>query len=195
MNTNRQICKVKQQSINFFFFFTVMPADANGPERAMIIVGPGVNGNVQINILTQHGLNPPFINSFLLVYRSQIQTAVQNLYAEFLAINIAPGNFPPYHPPPPPPPPGSSVGQNILPVGQNILPVAGQSYMPTGMSSTSTSAADQSSMLNPSFINSPPSLPPASHSSSWSDIEVVGERPPSTHRHASSSRSESAIQS
>ena len=94
------------QSFHMFlcsYVFVVIPIDPSQPERGLIHVGNGVDGGVRIQIVMQHGLKAPFVCSFLYTNADRIRGAIQQLYAEFLVLNLAPNNN--INPPPPPPPP------------------------------------------------------------------------------------------
>ena len=156
----------------------VIPVDPSQPERGLIHVGSGVPGAVRFQIVNQHGLRPPFVRSFLFTYADRITDSIQQLYTEFLVVNLAPNNN--IVPPPPPPPPGQSplpAGQPPLPVSQPSLPVVQVPVVAVGQvhppADPTPSSPPRPSLLNPPYLQAH-SLPPVS--SSGPDIEVLWER-------------------
>ena len=83
----------------------MIPINPSQPERGLILVGLGVNGGVRVQIIMQHGLQAPFVRSLLYLNADRIRELIQGLYANFLALNMAPNNNNNQPPPPPPPPP------------------------------------------------------------------------------------------
>ena len=155
----------------------VIPVDPSQPERGLIHVGSGVPGAVRFQIVNQHGLRPPFVRSFLFTYADRITDSIQQLYTEFLVVNLAPNNN---IVPPPPPPPGQPplpAGQPPLPVSQPPLPVVQVPVVTVGQvhppADPSPSSPPRPSLLNPPYMQAQ-SLPPVS--SSGPDIEVLWER-------------------